>query len=150
MALWELNIWRLLWKLLKNYVFFVWSKIFWVCLNDRKCGLFINYYVISIGTIPLKLFARYNIKGSYILVIAHKFSASCIQITYLHTDLLGTWCHYPKFSKFRSIGQKLLLYSDHNFGYIRLRTAKSKCIGKLFISCFRWYAVWPSYWSNIV
>jgi hypothetical protein len=58
-----------------------------------------NYCVISIGTAPLKLFARheYNIKGSHNLVIAHKISASCIHITYLHKDLLGAGCHPSRF-----------------------------------------------------
>jgi len=41
-------------------------------------GLFINYCVISIGTIPLKLFAGYNIKDSHILVIAQN---QCISYT---------------------------------------------------------------------
>jgi hypothetical protein len=57
--------------------------------------LFINCCVISIGTVPLKLLARYSIRCSHILVIAHKITASRIQITYLHKDLLGTGRHYP-------------------------------------------------------
>ena len=60
-----------------------------MCLNDRKCGLFINCCVVSIGTISLKLFARYNIRGSHILVITHKIGVSHSQDTYLHEDFLG-------------------------------------------------------------
>lgn len=94
--------------------------------------MFFNCCVISIGTIPLNLFSRYNIKDSHILVIPHKISASRCQTTYLHEDLLGTvgvilhifsalsiiclkW--WSKIVKILEFWTELLLYTGHNFGY---------------------------------